>query len=275
MNPELPVFFDTHAHLDFPDFQEDLPQVIERATAQGIRRIFSIGTDLVSSGRAIQLAEQHPNVFAVAGWHPCHVEEAPEDIRPELRRMAKHPKVVAIGESGLDYHRLPAEGGPEGGGAVEALKARQAALFRQQLEVAADSGLNCMIHQRDALEDTLRILAPFAGRVRGQFHCFVDGPEAMRRIVDMGSVVSFTGIITFKNAATVRETAAAVPADAFLLETDCPYLAPVPDRGKRCEPAHVRAIAAKVAEVRGCSLEALSEATCATALAFFPRLTLD
>ncbi|HZQ46635.1 MAG TPA: TatD family hydrolase, partial [Verrucomicrobiae bacterium] len=152
-------------------------------------------------------------------------------------------------------------------------KKRQAELFRQQLEIAAEFGLNCVIHQRDALEDTLTQLRPFADRVRGVFHCFVDSAEAMRRIVAMGSLVSFTGIATFKNAASVRETLAATPLDRFMLETDCPYLAPVPYRGKRCEPAYVKEISEVAAGVKQVSLEELSAATCETARKFFRKLT--
>lgn len=267
-----PVFYDTHAHLDYPDFADELPQIIERAAAAGIARIITIGTNLESSARAIKLAEQFPAVFAAVGWHPTNVLLAPYDIRPELRKLARHPKVVAIGETGLDYHHLPSEK-PESTPADDAhYKQRQAALFRQQLEVAAESGLNCVIHQRSAFEDTLAQMQPFIGRVRGVFHCFVDDPAAMRRILAMGSLVSFTGIVTFKNAATVRETLAAVPADQFMLETDSPYLAPVPYRGKRCEPAYVREISQLAAQVKNASLDTLSAATCATAQKFFPKL---
>jgi TatD DNase family protein len=269
----MPEFFDTHAHLDFPDFAEELPQVIERAHAAGITRILSIGTDLASSERAIRLSERFDSVFAVAGWHPNDALAAPDDLRPALRELAKHPKVVAIGEAGLDYHRLPSH---KGGGTVEqdeAFKRKQAQLFRQQLEVAAEAGLNCVIHQRSALEDTLALMQPFAGRVRGQFHCFADNADAVRRILAMGSVNSFTGILTFKNGQNIRDALAATPLGQFMLETDCPYLAPVPYRGQRCEPAHVKEIAEVAAQVKGCTLEALSAATCGLAREFFPKLT--
>ena len=268
----MAIFYDTHAHLDYPDFAADLPQVLERAQAAGIARIVSIGTDLESSRRAIRLSEQHPAVFAAIGWHPTHAAQAPDDLRPALRELAAHPRVVALGETGLDYHRLPES---QDGGKVadnEPYQRRQAELFRQHLEVAAELGLNCVVHQRDALDDTLAILRPFAGRVRGVFHCFVDNPEAMRRILALGSLVSFTGIVTFKNAGVVRETVAATPLDRLMLETDCPFLAPLPYRGKRCEPGYVKEISEVVAAVRGISLEELSSATCATAREFFPRL---
>ncbi len=268
----MPEFFDTHAHLDFPDFSEGVSQFVERATAAGITRIISIGTDLESSAKAIQFSERFDGVYAVVGWHPNDVLAAPEDIRPQLRELAKHPKVVAIGETGLDYYRLPSH--KERGTAEqdEIFKRKQAQIFQQQLEVAVEVGLNCVIHQRSAFEDTVAMMQPFVGKVHGQFHCFVDDTAAMQRIIAMGSVPSFTGILTFKNAQNIRDTLAATPMGKFMLETDSPFLAPVPYRGKRCEPAYVKELAEAVAQVKGCSLEELSIATCAAAREFFPKM---
>ncbi len=268
----MAIFYDTHAHLDFPDFTRDLPQVIERAQAAGIVKIITIGTDLESSRRAVQLSEQFPNLYAAVGWHPNHVSEAPEDLRPALRELARHPRVVAIGETGVDYYRLPSKESGRPAAEDEPFKRKQARIFEQQLEVAAEFGLNCIVHQRDALEETLAQMQPWAGRVRGVFHCFTNDAAAMQRILAMGSLVSFTGIVTFKNAQNVRDTLAATPLDRFMLETDCPFLAPVPYRGKRCEPAYVKETADAAAQVKGCALEELSRATCATAEAFFKRL---
>jgi TatD DNase family protein len=267
----MAVFYDTHAHLDYPDYAKDFTEVIARAQAVGITKIISIGTDLGSSARAIKLAERFACVFAAVGWHPSNAHEAPDDIREPLRKLVKHPKVVAIGEIGLDYHRLP--GGKTGGAADDACyKQKQAGIFQQQLEIAAEAGLNCVIHQRDSFDDTFAQLQPFAGKVHGVFHCFGEGADRMRRILEIGSLVSFTGIVTFKNGQNVRDTVAATPLDKFMLETDCPYLAPVPYRGKRCEPAYVKEISETVAQVKGCSLEALGAATCKTASEFFPKL---
>jgi TatD DNase family protein len=264
------IFYDTHAHLGFPDFAEDLPEVVARAQAAGIARIITIGTDLESSRRAIEIAEKFPCVFAAIGWHPTHVLQAPEDIRPDLTQLAQHPKVVAIGETGLDYHRRPKEA--ESDAAFSDYKRKQAAIFRQQIEVAVESKLNCIIHQRDAFEDTLLQMQPFAGKVRGVFHCFSEPVENMRQVLALGSLVSVTGILTFKNAGEIRECLGATPPDQFMLETDCPFLAPSPYRGKRCEPAYVKELAHAAAETRNCSLEELSAATCATAHRFFPKL---
>jgi TatD DNase family protein len=260
-------FFDTHAHLDYPDYAQDLNDVVARAHSAGISKMISIGTTLESSRRAIQLADRFPNVYAVIGWHPTEAASAPDDLRPALRELARHPKVTAIGETGLDYHRLPKDES-----AHADYKRRQAALFQQQLEVAAEFGLNCVIHQRDSFDDTLAQLKPFAQRVRGAFHCFGENAERMRKVLEIGSLVSFTGIVTFKNGDNVRETVAATPMDKLMLETDCPYLAPVPYRGKRCEPAYVKEISETVAQAKMCSPQELSAATCRTAKEFFRNL---
>jgi TatD DNase family protein len=268
----MAMFFDTHAHLDYPDYANDLSEVVAHAKAAGISKIISIGTDLESSKRAIVLAEKFENVFAVVGWHPSNAHEAPDDIRNSLRELAKHPKVVALGETGLDYHHLPGEKTEITTDEDKNYQRKQSEIFQQHLEIAVELGLNCVIHQRDAFDDTLAQLKPFAGKVRGVFHCFGESVERMKKVLEIGSQVSFTGIVTFKNGQNVRDTVAATPLDKFMLETDCPYLAPVPYRGKRCEPAYVKEISETVAQVKNCSLEELSAATCKTALEFFRKL---
>src|SRR3954469_11757061 len=199
----MAVFYDTHAHLDYPDFANQLAQVLARAEAAGISRIISIGTDFESSRRAIKLAEQFPSVYAVIGWHPSSALEAPAEVRPTLRELIKHPKVVALGETGLDYHRLPGKSPGKGPADDAQYKEKQAALFAQHLEVAAEAGLNCVIHQRDCFDETIEQLRPFANRVRGVFHCFAGDPGQMKRILELGSLVSFTGILTFKNGENI------------------------------------------------------------------------
>jgi len=276
---------ETHAHLDYPDYAGDLEAVLERAREAGVHRILSVGTGMESSRRAIALAEKYPSIHAVVGLHPTNVEEESGDWLNVLRGLATHPKVAAIGETGLDYHRLPSEQ-LSSSPALSALQAEmaedteamivdgsyrsaQAEAFSAQLDLACELGLNMVIHQRDAWDDTLQILKPYTGKVRGVFHCFGNMPDQAREIFDMGHLVSFTGIITFKTAPVVREVAAMVPEDRFMVETDCPYLAPVPHRGKRAEPAHTRLVAEKVAEVRGCTLDRIAAVTEKTAAGFF------
>ncbi len=267
----VPVFYETHAHLDYDDFKPDFVELLARAQAAGITKLISIATDLASSRRALALAEQHPMIYAAVGWHPSNAHEAPADIRAELRELARHPKAVAIGECGLDYYRLPSA---NGGSAAddEAYKRKQAEIFAQQLEVAAETGLNCVIHQRSSFDDLFAQIQPFARKTRGVFHCFGESVARLEKILAVGWLVSYTGIVTFKNGQNIRDAVAATPLDKFMLETDCPYLAPVPYRGKRCEPAYVMEIAETVAQVKSCTLAELSAATCATAERFFPKL---
>jgi TatD DNase family protein len=277
------MIIDTHAHLDFPEFADELDAVLARARVEGVTRVITIGTSLEGSRRAVELAHQHPEVFAVIGVHPGNALEAPEDILGPLRELARHPKVVAIGECGLDYHRLPP---PElipsdqldSGHRqivldnvlhVGAMKHAQAAIFEQQLDLAAELGLNVVVHERDAWQDTVALLEPYTGRLRAVFHCFGKSIEHARALIDRGHLVSFTGIVTFKNAPIVQDAAAQVPQDAFMVETDCPYLAPVPHRGKRGEPAFTRIVAEKIASLRGVSVGEVARQTMRTAETFF------
>jgi TatD DNase family protein len=265
------MFYDTHAHLDYDDFKPDFADVLARAQAAGITKIISIATDFDSSRRALVLAEKNEMVFAAVGWHPGNAHAAPADIRAELRELARHPKAVAIGECGLDYYRLPSS---QGGSAEDDLnyKKKQAENFRQQLEVAAETGLNCIIHQRSSFDDLFAQAEPFARKTRGVFHCFGESVERLQKILNLGWLVSYTGIVTFKNGQNIRDAVAATPLDKFMLETDCPYLAPVPYRGQRGEPAFVKEISETVAQVKKCSPDELSRATCQTARDFFPKL---
>jgi TatD DNase family protein len=260
---------ETHAHLDYPDFQPDFPDVLRRAEEAGVTRILTIGTSLESSRRAIALAESDARIFAVAGVHPTSVEAAGGDVSAELRELALHPRVAAIGETGLDYHRLPSQSTEAPALSDDEYKAAQARLFRQQLDVAADLGLNVVIHQRDAWEDTLRILGDYTGRVRGVYHCFGNSFEHAREVLRLGHMVSFTGIVTFKNAPLVHDCATRIDAAHFMVETDCPYLAPVPHRGKRCEPAYTRLVAERIASLRATTLEQVAARTTENADQFF------
>jgi len=258
----MALFYDTHAHLGYRDFDSELDQIVARANDAGIVKIITIGTDLATSRKAIAIAERFPNVFAAVGWHPNDLAEAPADVRPGLRDLAAHPKVVAIGETGLDFYRQK----------DEATHAKQAVAFQQQMELATDLNLPCVIHTRDSFGATLAQMKPFAGKIRAVFHCFSQDVAAQQQVFDLGWLVSFTGILTFKNGQNVRDCLAAAPLDRFMLETDSPFLAPIPFRGKRCEPAYVQHTAETAAEVKKCSLDTLGEATCATAERFFDRM---
>jgi TatD DNase family protein len=258
------MLIDTHAHLDYTDYDPDRAEVIGRAAEAGVTEIISIGTRLDSSARAVELAENFPNIWATVGIHPGEVVEAPDDAVDRLHALAQSSRVVAIGEIGLDYHHLP-----EDSAKADEIKRRQAAFFREQLALTAELGLNAVIHQRDSWDDTLKILVDFTGKVRGVFHCFGGTIEQAREVLALGHLVSFTGIVTFKNAKQVQETARALEAGQFMVETDCPYLAPVPDRGKRCEPAHTRRVAEQIAQLRGVPLSTLAVETTGTARRFF------
>ena len=281
---------ETHAHLDYPDFAHDFDDLLHRAADAGVSRIITIGTSIESSRRAIELAEKYQNIFAAIGVHPTSADPvANDDVTTPLRELAKNPRVVGIGETGLDYHSLPSvlaaqdkrvqvfanalqgETEQQIDASIEdgAYKARQAMLFEQQLDLAVELGLNLVIHQRDAWQDTLALMQPYAGKVRGVFHCFGGTLGQAEEVIALGHLVSFTGIVTFKNGASVRGVAAQIPLDKFMVETDCPYLAPVPFRGKRAEPAHTRLVAESIAAARGIAFERLAEATTATATAFF------
>jgi TatD DNase family protein len=277
------MLVDTHAHLDFPELAGDLEAVLVRAAGNGVNQIISISTDLESTGRVLALAARYPHVYATAGIHPNYVQIDQPDFLAELRRQASRPEVVAIGEIGLDYHYLPGRKekedivrsalGAASLGSIEveiqdeALKAAQAAAFEGQLELAEELDKAVIIHQRDAWDDTLAILRRHA--VHAVFHCFSGNVAQAREVLDLGHLVSFTGIVTFRNAAEVKRTAAEIPLDKFMVETDAPFLAPAPFRGKRCEPAFVRHTAEAIAQARGISLDRLAEQTTATAGAFF------
>src|SRR5437764_5538822 len=283
------MLIETHAHLDYPDFAPDFEDALRRATEAGVTRILTIGTSIASSRRAIEIAERYSNVFAVIGVHPTYVGESGDDVITPLRELAKSRRVVAIGETGLDYHSLPSiatakdkkvqvfanalqgETEEQIDASIEdgAYKSKQAILFEQQLDLAVELGLNVVIHQRDAWQDTLDIMRPYKGKVRGVFHCFGGSFEQANEVLELDHLVSFTGIVTFKNGASVGEVATAVPLRKFMVETDCPYLAPVPFRGKRCEPAHTRIVAETIAATRRISLKEVAEATTETAEKFF------
>jgi len=280
------VLIDTHSHLDFPDFDADRPEIIQRAFDAGVTRLISIGTTLQTSRAALALADAYPQVYATVGIHPSEAKKESNSAIEELAQLARNPKVVAIGECGLDYHRLPSQSstpfassasvtGTIHPGSEELLLADaderncQAIFFQQQLDLAAQLRLNVVIHQRDSWEDTITTLKPYTGRLQAVFHCFSGSLSQAQQLIDMGHSVSFTGIVTFKNAKELHSCVQKIPAGSFFLETDCPYLSPEPHRGKRCEPAYTRLVAEKVAFLRGQSLKEIARETSLAAEKFF------
>lgn len=261
---------DSHTHLGSRQFQADLPEVLARARAAGVRAMVVPAVDLTNAREVLAIAEREPDVFAAVGIHPCDADSVGDDDWVEdLRELARHPKVVALGETGLDYYHAPPPGF-----SVEAWRRWQQRLLRLHLEVAVELGLNVVLHNRESWTDLVAAVAPFHGRLRAQFHCFTGTLEEAKPLFEAGHLVSFTGIVTFKNPGHMATTAAGVPSGSYLLETDAPYLAPMPHRGKRCEPSLVALTAAKVAELRGTSLEELAGETGSTAQRFFRGLKL-
>ncbi|CAN5357679.1 hypothetical protein BH23VER1_BH23VER1_17680 [soil metagenome] len=266
------MLIDTHCHLASPRFRDELPDLVARAAEAGVTRIIAIGTTLEDSRQNIALAEQFAGtVFASVGIHPTDVQgEAGPDWIHQLRELAAHPAVVAIGETGTDHFHPP-----QNGLAIAAYREAQAEFFQAQLTLAADLGLPVVIHNRESFDTTAGLLAPFHGKVRTVCHCFTGSWENAAPLVAHGHLVSFTGIATFKNAPVIHACVRAAPAGTFMLETDAPYLAPVPYRGQRNEPAFVRHTAEQIAVLRGESLAELAAHTSRTAEEFFALPPLE
>jgi TatD DNase family protein len=245
------MLIDSHCHLDYPGLAERLPEVVERAAAAGVARMVTISTHVRRFETYRGLAERHASLFFSVGTHPHHAAEEPDIAAAEIVSLSDHPRCVAIGESGLDYHydRSPRD--------------IQRAVFRTHIAAARQTGLPLVIHARDADDDLIAILTEAMGQ--GAFtavlHCFSSGPKLAEVGVELGFYVSFSGIITFKRSDALRRIAAAVPPERLLLETDAPYLAPEPHRGRPNEPAYVVHTAAALAAVTGMSTERLAKIT--------------
>jgi len=256
------MLIDSHCHLDFPDFENERDAIIERAASAGVVRLITISTRVDRFAEVRALADQYPAVFCSVGTHPHQAHEEPEASVDTLVALACHPKCVAIGEAGLDYHydRSPRE-----------IAAR---VFRTHIAAARKSGLPLVIHARDADADVAAILKD--EMERGPFgavlHCFTASKALAETGISLGLYVSFSGVLTFKNALELRHIAAAVPLERLLVETDAPYLAPVPYRGRRNEPSYVVETARTLAEVKGIDMETLSAATTANVLRLFSKL---
>lgn len=245
------MIVDSHCHLDFPELAADRADVIARAKANGVERMVTISTRVKRFDEIKAIAEENPEVWCSVGTHPHNAHEEPEVTTADLVRLAEHPRCVAIGEAGLDYH-YPGD------------YPAQATGFRRHIAAARETGLPLVIHAREADDDIASILEEETGQ-GGAFpfvlHCFSSGLELARRGLALGGYISFSGILTFKNAATIQEAATMAPADRILVETDAPYLAPIPYRGKSNEPGYVMHTAQKLAELRGVSLAEISDTT--------------
>ena len=243
------MYIDSHCHINFPDFADKLPEVFDLMAHNQVSHALCISVELEKFPEVLALAEAHPNVYASVGVHPDH-EDCTEPTVDELVALADHPKVVAIGETGLDYFRLS--------GDLEWQRER----FRTHIRAARATGKPLVIHTRSAAEDTLRIMREEqAGEAGGVMHCFTESLAVAESAIEQGFYISFSGIVTFKNAASLREVAAAIPMERMLIETDSPYLAPVPHRGKTNQPGFVKHVAEEIARVRGMTVEAVGEAT--------------
>jgi TatD DNase family protein len=258
---------DTHAHLDFSEFDGDLNGVLQRATEAGVVRVVTVGFDVDSSRQAVSLAQDHVNVRACVGVHPHEAASAGDRLMDDLRGLAEDSQVVAIGEIGLDYYR------------DRSPRDVQRRIFEQQLDLAAEMGKPVVVHDREAHHDIMAILREWAGALSsgtgtlrhplGVVHCF-SGDQAMAdELFQLGFYVSIAGPVTYSNASQLRDLVRRLPLNRLLVETDCPFLAPHPHRGKRNEPAHVRLVASKVAEVKDVPLEETARVTTENARAVF------
>ena len=243
------MLVDSHCHLDFPDLASRLPELLQRMEENAVGLAVCIGVNLEDFPRVLALAEAHPQLWATVGVHPEYTDVREPDEN-ELLALANHPKVIAIGETGLDYYWQKDK--PEW----------QRARFRTHIRAARRCGKPLVVHTRESAEDTLKVLAEEgADAVGGVMHCFTENWEVARRALDLGFYISFSGIVTFKNAAIVKDVAQKCPLDRILVETDSPYLAPMPYRGKQNQPAYVRHVAEEIARLREISLEDVTAAT--------------
>ncbi len=252
------MLIDSHAHLEMPDFNRDLNEVVKRAQDSGIEYIFTVGTEKKDWLKAIKIAETYPFVFAILGVHPHNAKEIDDKTYSELRILCKHEKVKAYGEIGLDFYRN--------------LSPREIQLkrFREQIMLAKELGLPIVIHDRDAHKETLEILREErANECGGIIHCFSGDHYMARKCIEMGFYISIPGSITFKNASLLVEVVKNIPLDSILIETDSPFLTPEPFRGKRNEPSYVRFVAQKISEIKGVSFEKVAEKTSESALKVF------
>ena len=250
------TYIDSHAHYDDEQFDADRDELLPRLHENGVRNIINIGCSMERSEFSVELAKKYQFVYAAVGIHPEDASGAPSDYLEKIRRLAEYEKVVAIGEIGLDYHFEGYD------------RDMQMRFFEEQLDLAKEMDLPVVIHSRDATEDTMDILGK-RGEVKGVMHCFSGSAETAKQVLKLGMNISFTGVLTFKNARKAIEALKVTPLDRLLLETDCPYMAPEPNRGKRCDSGMIVNVIGKIAEVKGISPEEIAEQTVKNTLRLF------
>jgi TatD DNase family protein len=244
------MLIDSHAHLEMPEFRRDLTEVIQRAKASGVEYIFTVGTEKKDWNRALEIAHSHPSVYAILGVHPHNAREIDEESYPTLRKLCADDRVRAYGEIGLDFYRNLSP------------QDVQLKRFREQIQLAKELGLPIVVHDREAHQETLEILkSEKAEEYGGVIHCFSGDYEMAKECIEMGFFISIPGSITYKNAGGFQEVVKRIPLEALLVETDAPFLAPVPFRGKRNEPSYVRYTAEKVAEIKKVPFAKVAEVT--------------
>lgn len=243
------MYFDSHAHVDDEQFNTNRSEVIQRAFDGGLAGFLNVGADMASSARALAIAEQYAGVFAAVGIHPHDAKDAKEEDYVKLAQWSSHPKVVAIGEIGLDYHYNLSP------------KDVQQEVFVRQLDVARQTGLPFIIHDREAHGDCMSIIKREGKGLPGVFHCFSGSLEMAREVLSMGLYISFAGPLTFTKSVKLREIAAVVPLERVLIETDSPYLTPQPHRGQRNEPFYVKLVGEELAKIRGLEAEEVAKVT--------------
>jgi TatD DNase family protein len=256
------VLLDSHTHIDMPEFDADRQSALQRAREAGVAAVIDIGIDIVSSEAAIALSEKYSDVFASVGIHPHDASKVTDADMNRLEYLAKHPKVVAIGETGLDFYRNHSS------------KESQVEAFKRHLDLASKAGLPVVIHSRNANDEVFNILREWVAGVKGArqpvgvLHCFSGDAELGRKYIDKGFMISFAGPVTYPKSSAAG-VAKEIPLDKILIETDCPFLTPQAHRGKRNEPSYVSYVASKIADVKGLSLESVAETTSANAIRLF------
>jgi len=259
------MFIDTHAHLDFPEFKNEVHQVLGRAIAAGVRRILNVGVDVDSSKKSVDLARKYPEVFAAIGIHPHSALDLDIEAKQRLLAISNHPKVMAIGECGLDYYYLKRSSQF----ANYPNREQQIFCFEQMLDLSIELRLPVIVHCREAEADIYAILKSYQKDLRGVLHCFSGEWDFAKKILDLGMAISFTGNITYKHGTELERIIAEIPLGRMMIETDCPYLAPEPYRGKRNESAYVVRVAEEIARIKQVSLAEVEKQTTKKAMSLF------